>query len=128
MSRMETSGARAVVPITPTIAGCAACEDERGAAARWPMDARTDPGLERARERVLGDGTVDERGVVRPEIVQSWERSRRAGVDADHLALPYDPDLDFEGSLIHCARPVLDDLTERRSALAGRARASATPA
>jgi sigma-54 dependent transcriptional regulator, acetoin dehydrogenase operon transcriptional activator AcoR len=82
------------------------------------MDARTDPGLDRARERFLGDGTVDERGVVRPEIVQSWERSRRAGVDADHLTLPYDPDLDFEGSLIHCARPVLDDLTERLSGMA----------
>jgi sigma-54 dependent transcriptional regulator, acetoin dehydrogenase operon transcriptional activator AcoR len=82
------------------------------------MDARTDPGLDRARERFLGDGTVDERGVVRPEIVQSWERSRRAGVDADHLALPYDPDLDFEGSLVHCARPVLDDLTERLSGMA----------
>lgn len=82
------------------------------------MDARTGPGLDRARERFLGDGTVDERGVVRPEIVQSWERSRRAGVDADHLALPYDPDLDFEGSLVHCARPVLDDLTERLSGMA----------
>ncbi|MCD2192789.1 hypothetical protein LQ327_05230 [Actinomycetospora endophytica] len=82
------------------------------------MDARTDPGLDRARERFLGDGTVDERGVVRPEIVQSWERSRRAGVDADHLALPYDPDLDFEGSLVHCASPVLDDLTERLSGMA----------
>ena len=82
------------------------------------MDAMTDPALDRARERFLGDGTVDERGVVRPEIVQSWERSRRAGVDADHLALPYDPDLDFEGSLVHCARPVLDDLTERLSGMA----------
>ncbi|HEY2220688.1 sigma-54-dependent Fis family transcriptional regulator [Actinomycetospora sp.] len=82
------------------------------------MQGRTDPGLDRARERFLGDGTVDERGVVRPEIVQSWERSRRAGVDADHLALPFDPDLDFEGSLVHCARPVLDDLTERLSGMA----------
>ncbi|MDT7743242.1 MAG: sigma-54 dependent transcriptional regulator, acetoin dehydrogenase operon transcriptional [Actinomycetota bacterium] len=82
------------------------------------MDAMTDPALDRARERFLGDGTVDARGVVRPEIVQSWERSRRAGVDADHLALPYDPDLDFEGSLVHCARPVLDDLTERLSGMA----------
>ena len=82
------------------------------------MDAMTDPALDRARERFLGDGTVDERGVVRPEIVQSWERSRRAGVDADHLALPYDPDLDFQGSLVHCARPVLDDLTERLSGMA----------
>ncbi|NMO93966.1 sigma-54-dependent Fis family transcriptional regulator [Actinomycetospora sp. TBRC 11914] len=82
------------------------------------MFGRTGPGVDRARERFLGDGTVDERGVVRPEIVQSWERSRRAGVDADHLALPYDPDLDFEGSLVHCARPVLDDLTERLSGMA----------
>jgi sigma-54 dependent transcriptional regulator, acetoin dehydrogenase operon transcriptional activator AcoR len=82
------------------------------------MNGRTGPGLDRARELFLGDGTVDARGVVRPEIVQSWERSRRAGVDADHLALPYDPDLDFEGSLVHCARPVLDDLTERLSGMA----------
>jgi sigma-54 dependent transcriptional regulator, acetoin dehydrogenase operon transcriptional activator AcoR len=82
------------------------------------MFGRTGPGVDRARERFLGDGTLDERGVVRPEIVQSWERSRRAGVDADHLALPYDPDLDFEGSLVHCARPVLDDLTERLSGMA----------
>ncbi len=82
------------------------------------MFGRTGPGVDRARERFLGNGTVDERGVVRPEIVQSWERSRRAGVDADHLALPYDPDLDFEGSLVHCARPVLDDLTERLSGMA----------
>ena len=82
------------------------------------MDEHAVAGLDRARERYLGDRTLDRRTLVRPEIVQSWERSLRAGVDADTLTLPYDPDLDFDGSLVHCARPVLDDLSERLSGMA----------
>ena len=81
------------------------------------MDEHAVAGLDRARERYLGDRTLDRRTLVRPEIVQSWERSLRAGVDADTLTLPYDPDLDFDGSLVHCARPVLDDLSERLSGM-----------
>lgn len=70
--------------------------------------------LERARARFL-DGALAEPGVVRHEIVASWERSRSAGVDAGHLEVPYRPDLDFDGSLASCARPVLDDLAEQLS-------------
>jgi sigma-54 dependent transcriptional regulator, acetoin dehydrogenase operon transcriptional activator AcoR len=81
------------------------------------MDRRAQGALGRAREHFVGEGAVSSRGVVRPEIVDSWERSRRAGVDATHLALPYEPDLDFDGSLANCARPVLDDLAERLSGM-----------
>ncbi|MEJ2869893.1 helix-turn-helix domain-containing protein [Actinomycetospora sp. OC33-EN08] len=79
------------------------------------MDEHAGVRLDRARERFLGGSGLDTG--VRPEIVQSWERSLRAGVDADELSLPYDPDLDFDGSLVHCARPVLDDLSERLSGM-----------
>ncbi|MHC1562986.1 sigma-54-dependent Fis family transcriptional regulator [Actinomycetospora sp. C-140] len=81
------------------------------------MDRRAQSALGRAREHFVDEGSVSARGVVRPEIVDSWERSRRAGVDATHLALPYEPDLDFDGSLANCARPVLDDLAERLSGM-----------
>jgi len=81
------------------------------------MDRRSLRDLGRAREHFVDRGTVDAHGVVRPEIVDSWERSRRAGVDASQLALPYEPDLDFDGSLANCARPVLDDLAERLSGM-----------
>lgn len=81
------------------------------------MDRRAQSALGRAREHFVGEGAVSPRDVVRPEIVDSWERSRRAGVDATHLALPYEPDLDFDGSLANCARPVLDDLAERLSGM-----------
>src|SRR4051794_35915303 len=89
----------------------------RGGEARWPMDRRAQGALGRAREHFVDEGAVSAQGVVRPEIVDSWERSRRAGVDAVHLALPYEPDLDFDGSLANCARPVLDDLAERLSGM-----------
>ncbi|PVZ09933.1 sigma-54-dependent Fis family transcriptional regulator [Actinomycetospora cinnamomea] len=81
------------------------------------MDRRAESDLGRAREHFVDRGAVDARSVVRPEIVDSWERSRRAGVDATQLALPYEPDLDFDGSLANCARPVLDDLAERLSGM-----------
>ncbi len=81
------------------------------------MDRRADGALGRAREHFVDRGAVHTRGVVRPEIVDSWERSRRAGVDATQLALPYVADLDFDGSLANCARPVLDDLAERLSGM-----------
>ncbi|MDD7965781.1 sigma-54-dependent Fis family transcriptional regulator [Actinomycetospora lemnae] len=81
------------------------------------MDGRAQSALGRAREYFVDRGSVSASGIVRPEIVDSWERSRRAGVDATHLDLPYEPDLDFDGSLANCARPVLDDLAERLSGM-----------
>ncbi|GAA4907626.1 transcriptional regulator of acetoin/glycerol metabolism [Actinomycetospora succinea] len=81
------------------------------------MDGRAQSALGRAREFFVDRGSVSASGIVRPEIVDSWERSRNAGVDASQLDLPYEPDLDFDGSLSNCARPVLDDLAERLSGM-----------
>lgn len=81
------------------------------------MDGRAQSALGRAREYFVDRGSVSASGIVRPEIVDSWERSRNAGVDATQLDLPYEPDLDFDGSLSNCARPVLDDLAERLSGM-----------
>ena len=87
-------------------------------------------GLARARERFLGGAVQGDAGSpadgvpsarcpgVRPEIVDSWERSRRAGVDASRFAVPYMTDLDFGGSLVSSARPVLDHLEEQLSGTA----------
>lgn len=80
------------------------------------MGRRTD--LTRARERFLEGGTTDPDAVVRAEIAASWERSRAAGLDASRFEVPFVGDLDFDGSLVHCARPVLDDLAEKLSGMA----------
>src|SRR4051794_29069693 len=82
--------------------------------ARWPM-RRPGTELDRARARFLDEGALVEPGPVRHEIIASWERSLSAGVDAGRLEVPYSPDLDFDGSLASCARPVLDDLAEQLS-------------
>jgi len=71
--------------------------------------------LARAREHFLGDGALGREDVVRPEIVDSWERSRRAGVDACRLTVPFEADLDVGSSLMACAAPVLDHLEEQLS-------------
>ncbi|MEJ2888582.1 sigma-54-dependent Fis family transcriptional regulator [Actinomycetospora aeridis] len=81
------------------------------------MDGRAQSALGQAREFFVDRGSVSASGIVRPEIVDSWERSRNAGVDATQLDLPYEPDLDFDGSLSNCARPVLDDLADRLSGM-----------
>lgn len=81
--------------------------------------------LDRARERFLGDGGFDGGfdpdgvdGVVRREIAASWERSLRAGVDATRLELPYSTEVDVDGRLTSCARPVLDQLEAQLSGTA----------
>ncbi|MFC4944033.1 sigma-54-dependent Fis family transcriptional regulator [Pseudonocardia sp. GCM10023141] len=67
-----------------------------------------------ARERFLEDGDL-EPDVVRQPILASWRRSRLAGVDAHHFDVPYQPDLDLAGALVHHARPVLDRLETQLS-------------
>lgn len=79
---------------------------------------RSSTDIDRARERFMDGGEYDPSGVVRREIADSWERSRRAGVDATRLDLPYDADLDFDGSLSSCARPVLDQIEVQLSGTA----------
>jgi len=70
-----------------------------------------------ARELFLTVGSV-EAGAVRQPILASWQRSRVAGVDASRFEVPYQPELDFSGRLVHCAQPVLDRLQRELSDLA----------
>jgi transcriptional regulator of acetoin/glycerol metabolism len=77
--------------------------------------------IDRARERFLGDGALDPDcvdGVVRREIADSWQRSLRAGVDATRLEVPYTTEVDVDGRLASCARPVLDQLEQQLSGTA----------
>src|SRR5688572_22714497 len=70
----------------------------------------------RARERFLqGDSPEPS---VRTQILASWRRSLGAGVPADRFDIPYEADLDFDGSLVTCAAPVLDRLQEQLSGMA----------
>ncbi|MFL6052763.1 MAG: sigma-54-dependent Fis family transcriptional regulator, partial [Actinoallomurus sp.] len=70
-----------------------------------------------ARERFLQAGDVPP-GRLRPEIAESWRRSRLYAVDSAGLDLPYTDDLDTDGPLIRAAQPVLDRLAEMLSELA----------
>lgn len=49
---------------------------------------------------------------VREPILNSWQRSRFWGVDADRIQAPYNADFDPHSRLTTAARPVLDRLTD----------------
>lgn len=49
---------------------------------------------------------------VRPPILDSWQRSRFFGVDADRIQAPYNADFDPHSRLATAARPVLDRLSD----------------
>ena len=57
-------------------------------------------------------GELVERGVRSP-ILNSWQRSVLLGLSPDETELPYQPDLDLDGRLVHAAGPVLDRLASR---------------
>ena len=58
------------------------------------------------------NGSAEERLPVREEIVVSWFRSARSGLQADSFEVPYDPDIDGQGRLAWAAGPVLQALAE----------------
>jgi transcriptional regulator of acetoin/glycerol metabolism len=58
--------------------------------------------LAQARELFLTSEPV-EPGVVRDSILASWTRSREWKVAANHLELPFDPNVDRNSRLAHCA-------------------------
>ncbi|MEU6256809.1 helix-turn-helix domain-containing protein [Streptomyces sp. NPDC047043] len=72
--------------------------------------------VEHARERFLSGDSPG--ASVRTQILASWRRSLTAGVPAERFDIPYEPDLDFEGSLATCAAPVLERLQEQLSGMA----------
>ncbi|MQA16751.1 MAG: hypothetical protein GEV09_22240 [Pseudonocardiaceae bacterium] len=67
--------------------------------------------LAEERERFLSSG--DTPTLVRPEISSSWRRCSSWSVPAQHIAPPYQPDLDTGSRLLRAATPVLDKVTER---------------
>ncbi len=58
--------------------------------------------LDRVESGGHGSGTVSE------AIQLSWQRSAAAGLPADHVAVPFDADVDNDGRLRWAAAPVLD--------------------
>ncbi|WP_296146893.1 MULTISPECIES: helix-turn-helix domain-containing protein [unclassified Pseudonocardia] len=46
-------------------------------------------------------------------VVASWRRSVESGVDPGELVSDYDPALDFGSRLVHCARPVIEQLADQ---------------
>lgn len=65
----------------------------------------------RERARFLEGGDVSP-SAVRPPILDSWQRSRFFGVDADRIQTPYNADFDPHSRLATAARPVLDRLSD----------------
>jgi sigma-54 dependent transcriptional regulator, acetoin dehydrogenase operon transcriptional activator AcoR len=65
----------------------------------------------RERARFLEGGDFSS-SAVRPPILDSWQRSRFFGVDADHIQAPYNADFDPHSRLATAARPVLDRLSD----------------
>ncbi|MGH3782641.1 MAG: sigma-54-dependent Fis family transcriptional regulator [Pseudonocardiaceae bacterium] len=78
-------------------------DDPAEAARRWDTGAG---GVAHARELFLTSEPVRP-GVVRDSILASWTRSRECQVAADHLELPFDPNLDRKSRLAHSADGVI---------------------
>src|SRR5580692_4396853 len=49
-------------------------------------------------------------GVVRQDILSSWQRCLAAGLRPDHFEVPYQPDMDDDGPLRWAAAPILDQV------------------
>jgi sigma-54 dependent transcriptional regulator, acetoin dehydrogenase operon transcriptional activator AcoR len=82
---------------------------------RRPNRPPSDPGSERlarARTAFLVDEPVDA-GIVREPILASWTRSRHYEVAADHLEMPYEPDLVVDTPLATIAAPVVREVAEQ---------------
>ena len=52
----------------------------------------------------------DAQGVVRQDILTSWQRCLAAGLRPDHFEVPYQPDMDDDGPLRWAAAPILDQV------------------
>ncbi|GAA4844720.1 sigma-54-dependent Fis family transcriptional regulator [Pseudonocardia benzenivorans] len=68
--------------------------------------------LTSARAGFLARADPPPAGVPR-QVVASWRRSVESGVDPGELVSDYDPGLDFGSRLVHCARPVIEQLADQ---------------
>ena len=75
------------------------------------MSQAAGPGANRPRLRGTGriarGGT---QGVVRQDILTSWQRCLAAGLRPDRFEVPYQPDIDDDGPLRWAAAPILDQV------------------
>jgi signal transduction histidine kinase len=60
----------------------------------------------------LPDPSSPQPGLVRPEIVSSWERSVLAGLSPEQFEVPYVPDVDARGRLTWAAAAILDRVAQ----------------
>lgn len=76
--------------------------------------------LYKAREQFLTDGQVAEtlQGAVRPEILRSWQRSKRSGAHVDAPTLPFTLDVtEEETPLTIASDPVISRLSDQLSGM-----------
>ena len=83
------------------------------------MSSRADAsaGVRRARERFLSAGWLDE-DTPRPDVWESWRRSRALGVHPDRFDLPFMREPNTDSPLSTAAAPVLHQLTDDLAAQA----------
>lgn len=98
MSRSKEAAPLADARLPPAKKDTAAAPDQ---------DARRGGGLAQARELFLTSEPVAA-GVVRESILASWTRSRDWQVAANHLELPFEPNLDRESRLARGANDVIN--------------------
>jgi transcriptional regulator of acetoin/glycerol metabolism len=84
------------------------------------MDDQSTRQIRRAREQFLSDGDIgpDLARFVRPDILQSWRRSRLSGASMGVDVLPFQAEVHGDSALCQAAEPVLSRLAEQLSGLA----------
>src|ERR1700730_16180083 len=84
------------------------------------MDVQSTRQIRRAREQFLSDGKIgpDLARFVRPDILQSWRRSRLSGASMGVDVLPFQAEAHGDSALCQAAEPVLSRLAEQLSGLA----------
>lgn len=78
-------------------------------------DVKATFALQDARDRFLADGFLHPElaRLVRPDILVSWRRSKLSGARPGVEALPFDAEINVEGSLYRAAQPVLARIGEQ---------------